>query len=429
MDTDSTVMIVIMILLTACSAFFSATETAYLSLNQPKMKTLAASGDRRARLVLKLYEDYDRLISTVLIGNNIVNITLSSISTVLFIKFFAGLGATISTVVVTIVVLIFGEITPKTVSRDYAESFTMNTVYVLRAITFILYPFSVVFGLWQKLIDKITVPPEDDSVTEEEIITMVDEAEVGGSIDEDEGKLIRSAIGFNDITADEILTPRSDVVYVTEDESNDGIAGAFMDSGFSRLPVCGENLDDVKGILHEKDFLYYTKTPGITLASILTKPVFVSKHIGIYDLLKIMQNAKCHMAIVSDEFGSLCGIVTLEDIIEELIGEIWDEHDTVEVDFIEESDGSLTVDCSAEADVLFEHFDIEPDRDEPTDQAQTVNGWLISCFGYIPTVGETIDADGLHAVITSADQTKVLEARITRNAAEDDEENKESDRK
>lgn len=414
MDTDSTIMIVIMILLTACSAFFSATETAYLSLNQPKMKTLASSGNRRARLVLELSENYDRLISTVLIGNNIVNITLSSISTVLFIKFFAGLGATISTVVVTVVVLIFGEITPKTVSRDYAESFTMNTVYVLRIITFILYPFSVVFGLWQKLIDKITVPPEDDSVTEEEIITMVDEAEVGGNIDEDEGKLIRSAIGFNDITADEILTPRSDVVYVSEDESNDDIAAAFMESGFSRLPVCGENLDDVKGILHEKDFLYYTKTPGTTLASILTKPVFVSKHIGIYELLKIMQNAKCHMAIVSDEFGSLCGIVTLEDIIEELIGEIWDEHDKVEIDFTEEADGSLTVDCSAETDALFEHFDIEPDSDEPTDQAQTVNGWLISCFGYIPTVGETIDADGLHAVITSADQTKILKAKITK---------------
>lgn len=414
MDTDSTVMIVIMILLTACSAFFSATETAYLSLSQPKIKTLASSGERRAQLVLRLYEDYDRLISTVLIGNNIVNITLSSISTVLFIKFFAGLGATISTVVVTVVVLVFGEITPKTVSRDYAESFTMNTVYVLRAITFILYPFSVVFGLWQKLIDKITVPPEDDSVTEEEIITMVDEAEVGGSIDEDEGKLIRSAIGFTDITADEILTPRSDVVYVSEDASNDDISAAFMESGFSRLPVCGENLDDVKGILHEKDFLYYTKTPGTTLTSILTKPVFVSKHIGIYELLKIMQNAKCHMAIVSDEFGSLCGIVTLEDIIEELIGEIWDEHDKVEIDFTEEADGSLTVDCSAEADALFEHFGIEPDDDEQTDQAQTVNGWLINCFGYIPSVGESIDADGLHVLIDSVDQTKILKAKVTK---------------
>lgn len=414
MDTDSTIMIVIMIILTACSAFFSATETAYLSLNQPKVKTLASSGNRRARLVLDLYDNYDRLISTVLIGNNIVNITLSSISTVLFIRFFAGMGATISTVVVTVVVLIFGEITPKTVSRDYAESFTMNTVYALRIIMVILYPFAIVFGLWQKLIDKITVPPEDDAVTEEEIITMVDEAEVGGNIDEDEGNLIRSAIGFNDITADEILTPRSDVVYVTEDASNEEISSAFMESGFSRLPMCGENLDDLKGILHEKDFLYYAKNPGATISSILTKPVFVSKHIGIYELLKIMQNAKCHMAVVSDEFGSLCGIVTLEDIIEELIGEIWDEHDKVEVDFTEEADGSLTVDCSAEADALFEHFDIEPDDDEQTDQAQTVNGWLINCFGYIPSVGETIDADGLHVLIDSVDQTKILKAKVTK---------------
>lgn len=414
MDTDSTVMIVIMILLTACSAFFSATETAYLSLNQTKVKTIASSGNRRARLVLELYDNYDRLISTVLIGNNIVNITLSSISTVLFIRFFGGMGPTVSTVVITIVVLIFGEITPKTVSRDYADSFTMNTVYVLRAVMFILWPFSFVFGLWQKLIDKITVPPEDDAVTEDEIITMVDEAEVGGNIDEDEGNLIRSAIGFNDITADEILTPRSDIVYVTEDAPNEEIASAFMESGFSRLPVCGENLDDLKGILHEKDFLYYSHNPDATISSILTKPVFVSKHISIYELLKIMQNAKCHMAVVSDEFGALCGIVTLEDIIEELIGEIWDEHDKVEVDFTEESDGSLTVDCSAETDELFAHFGIEPEDDEQSDQAQTVNGWLINCFGYIPSVGEATDAEGLHILITSADQTKILKARITK---------------
>ena len=413
MDSDSTILILFMILLTACSAFFSATETAHLSLNQPKIKTLAANGNRRAQIVISLQEDYDRLISTILIGNNIVNISLSSISTVLFIKYFAGLGATLSTVVITLVVLLFGEITPKTVSRDHADDFAINTVYTLKILVIILFPFSVVFGLWQKLINKISRKPADTAVTEELIITMVDEAENVGNIDEIEGNLIRSAIEFNDITAEEILTPRSDIIYISEGMSNDEIADLFIRSGYSRLPYCGKSLDDPRGILHEKDFLNCLRKPEKELASYLTKPVFVSKHIGICDLLKIMQNAKCHMAVISDEFGALGGIVTLEDIVEELIGEIWDEHDKVENNFTEESDGTLIVDCAAELEDLLKRFGMKSENDEITDQSQTVNGWLIKCFGDIPSVGEKIDADGLRAEIISVDQTKVLKARIS----------------
>jgi len=415
MDGDSIIMIIIMVALTACSAFFSATETAYLSFNQTKMKNLAQNGNKRAQLVLRLFEDYDRLISTVLIGNNIVNITLSSLSTVLFIKFFANMGATISTVVVTVVVLIFGEITPKTVSKDFADSFVMKTVYAVRFIIYVLLPLSFIFGLWQKLIDKITVPPEEDVVTEEELITMVDEAEEGGEIDSDEGDLIRSAIGFNDLTASDILTPRSDVIFITRDMTDDEIASVFMDSGFSRLPMCDGSLDDVMGILHEKDFLYHTKNPSRSIESFLKKPVFVSKHINVYELLKILQDAKCHMAIVSDEFGAFSGVVTLEDIVEELIGEIYDEHDKVEEPIRNIGNDTYIVDCSAEVDELFSALEIEREESEDSDNAQTINGWLVIGFGYIPTVGEKIELDGLSAEIVSADQTKILEAKIKKN--------------
>ncbi len=413
MDSDSIIMIIVMIALTACSAFFSATETAYLSFNQLRMKNLASSGNKRAKLVMSMYDDYDRLISSILIGNNIVNITLSSISTVLFIKFIGDAGATVSTVVITVVVLIFGEITPKSVSKDFADPFVLKTVYIVRGCVCILYPFSMVFGLWQKLVDRITVKPEEDVVTEEEIITMVDEAEEDGKIDPDEGNLIRSAIGFSDLTAAEILTPRSDIIYLTKDMTNDEISAKFMESGYSRMPMCEESLDDVCGILHEKDFLYYLKNPSVPIESILTKSVFVSKHINIYELLKILQDAKCHMAVVSDEFGSVVGIVTLEDIIEELIGEIWDEHDKVEELFTLLSDGSYLVDCSADTDALFELLGIETE-DEHTEQAQTVNGWLIINFGYIPDIGEIIDLDGLHIEVTATDKTKILEAKISK---------------
>lgn len=413
MDSDSIIMIIVMIALTACSAFFSATETAYLSFNQLRMKNLSSSGNKRAKLVMSMYDDYDRLISSILIGNNIVNITLSSISTVLFIKFIGDAGATVSTVVITVVVLIFGEITPKSVSKDFADPFVLKTVYIVRGCVCILYPFSMVFGLWQKLVDRITVKPEEDVVTEEEIITMVDEAEEDGKIDPDEGNLIRSAIGFSDLTAAEILTPRSDIIYLTKDMTNDEISAKFMESGYSRMPMCEESLDDVCGILHEKDFLYYLKNPSVPIESILTKSVFVSKHINIYELLKILQDAKCHMAVVSDEFGSVVGIVTLEDIIEELIGEIWDEHDKVEELFTLLSDGSYLVDCSADTDALFELLGIETE-DEHTEQAQTVNGWLIINFGYIPDIGERINLDGLHIEVTATDKTKILEAKISK---------------
>lgn len=413
MDSDSIIMIIVMIALTACSAFFSATETAYLSFNQLRMKNLSSSGNKRAKLVMSMYDDYDRLISSILIGNNIVNITLSSISTVLFIKFIGDAGATVSTVVITVVVLIFGEITPKSVSKDFADPFVLKTVYIVRGCVCILYPFSMVFGLWQKLVDRITVKPEEDVVTEEEIITMVDEAEEDGKIDPDEGNLIRSAIGFSDLTAAEILTPRSDIIYLTKDMTNDEISAKFMESGYSRMPMCEESLDDVCGILHEKDFLYYLKNPSVPIESILTKSVFVSKHINIYELLKILQDAKCHMAVVSDEFGSVVGIVTLEDIIEELIGEIWDEHDKVEELFTLLSDGSYLVDCSADTDALFKLLGIETE-DEHTEQAQTVNGWLIINFGYIPDIGEKIDLDGLHIEVTATDKTKILEAKISK---------------
>lgn len=413
MDSDSIIMIIVMIALTACSAFFSATETAYLSFNQLRMKNLASSGNKRAKLVMSMYDDYDRLISSILIGNNIVNITLSSISTVLFIKFIGDAGATVSTVVITVVVLIFGEITPKSVSKDFADPFVLKTVYIVRGCVCILYPFSMVFGLWQKLVDRITVKPEEDVVTEEEIITMVDEAEEDGKIDPDEGNLIRSAIGFSDLTASEILTPRSDIIYLTKDMTNDEISAKFMESGYSRMPMCEESLDDVCGILHEKDFLYYLKNPSVPIESILTKSVFVSKHINIYELLKILQDAKCHMAVVSDEFGSVVGIVTLEDIIEELIGEIWDEHDKVEELFTLLPDGSYLIDCSADTDALFELLGIETE-DEHTEQAQTVNGWLIINFGYIPDIGERINLDGLHIEVTATDKTKILEAKISK---------------
>ncbi len=241
---------------------------------------------------------------------------------------------------------------------------------------------------------------------------MVDEAEEGGGINSDEGELIRSAIGFNDVTAGEILTPRSDVIALNREMTPDEIAEIFMESGFSRLPMWTPTMFSA---FFTKDFLYSViHKSNVPAESLLTKPVFVSKHIKIYDLLKLLQDGKCHMAVVSDEFGSLCGIVTVEDIVEELLGEIWDEHDKVEELFILLPDGSYQVDCSAELDALFELFGIENEEGDEGERAQTVNGWIIINCGRIPEIGETLLIDGLSVEIVKTDGTKIIEAKISK---------------
>ena len=411
------------------SAFFSGTETAFSTFNRIRMKKLAQDGNRKAKRVLAMSDKYDTFISTVLIGNNIVNILLSSLATLLFVDWlknsnFASLAAGISTAVVTVIVLIFGEISPKTIAKDHADGYAMAVCNFVWLLEIIFAPFNFIFGLWKKLLNVIFHKGEEASITEEELITIVDEAEEDGGIDSDEGKLIRSAIEFNDVTVNEILTPRVDVCAVERTATNDDIADTFMSSSFSRLPVYEDDLDHIVGVLHEKDFYSARRRANMPLDKIYKKPVYVSEHTKISDLLHTLNARQCHMAVVVDEFGGTKGIVTMEDIIEELIGDVFDEHDEIVEEYQALDDGSYLVLCSANLSNFFEKFEIESRDDE--NLPQTLNGWVMMMLESLPGVGDVFVHNNLHIEVTRISEKRVEEVRVTilELSSEDDEESK-----
>lgn len=415
MDGNATLTIVILVFLIAGSAFFSASETAYTCLNRVRLKNMANSGDKRAAKVLALAEDYDRLISSILIGNNIVNILATSLATALFVKALGNNGVTVSTIVMTITVLLFGEITPKSVARVMNEKIAFAFFPVLFAIIKLLTPVNYVMGCWQKLLGKVIRNKEEHGITEEELITMVEEAENDGGIDEHESELIRSAIEFNDLCVEDILTPRVDVVAVDVEDSEEEIANCFAESGFSRLPVYEESVDNIIGILHEKDF--YRKRDRLNVREMMTNPICVMPTTQLSALLKLLQQQKGHMAVVMDEYGGVSGIVTLEDILEELVGDIYDEHDDVVEEFNQVNDNTFQVDCSTDLDEFCEHFDIKAES-----EMVSLGGWVAEQLGKIPEIGDHFRYEALEITVTAVDSHRAETVNIIRLPHEDAEE-------
>ena len=413
--------LIAMILLLIGSAFFSSVETAFTSFNKIRLKSLAQAGDKKAQAVLALESKYDKLITGILIGNNIVNISLSSIATIFFIDILSNnesIAATVSTIVTTVAVLIFGEISPKVIARQNADKLAIFFAPLVKFILVILTPLTLIFGGWSALMSKIFRSKEQNTITEEELITIVEEAQEDGTLEDDESNLIRSAIEFSDVSAGDILTPRVDICAIPRDASVEEIAKIFIETSYSRLPVYDEDIDDIIGILHEKDFFIAYHNNNKTITKHIKKPVHVSEHIKIADLLQTLKAKKCHMAIVVDEFGGTMGIVTMEDIIEELIGDVWDEHDEVKNDFKEQDDGSYIVDCSAELDDFFEKFGVEiHDFD---DLPQTVNGFIIKELETFPQVGDGFDFMNIHIQIEKISLKRVEKIRVTYIIKQDD---------
>ena len=407
MDSSSIGMIVALVILVICSAYFSATETAFTSLNTIRMKTWAENGDRRAARTLALAEDYDKLLSTILIGNNIVNISASTIATVLLTKLFFEYGPTISTVVITLVVLIFGEITPKSLAKEYPEKFAMISAPALNLIAKILTPLNFFFGLWKKLMNKLVRSNTDNGITEEELMGIVDQAESEGGLDEHESDLIRASIEFNDLDVSDILTPRVDLVAVDEESTMEEVSALFAESGYSRIPIYHDTIDNIIGVVHQKDF-YKARSRGETMITMVKSPViYTTPNTKIFKLLRTLQYSKVHMAVVVDEYGGTEGIVTLEDIIEELVGEIWDEHDEIVEDFRKQVDGSYLVDCTADLDDMYDLFQIKGECD-----ASTVSGWVLEQIDRIPKIGDHFVAEGLEVRVISVDHRRVMEIEV-----------------
>ena len=408
MDPQSITMIVALFLMVAFSAYFSATETAFTSLNRIRLKSKADAGDRRAARTLALAEDYDRLLSTILIGNNIVNISASTLGTVLFTKHVGtAYGPAVSTIVLTVIILIFGEISPKSLAKEQPEAFAMFSAPLLKFFLAVLRPLNFLFTLWKKLLSLVFHKSEDEGITEEELITMVDQAETEGGLDQDESELIRSAIEFGDLEVDEILTPRVDIVAVEDTDTMDEIAKAFAESGYSRLPVYHEDIDNIVGVIHEKDFHAARYHGHDDVSAIVSTVLYTTANTKISDLLRILQKAKAHMVIVVDEYGGTEGLCTLEDIVEELVGEIWDEHDEVIEEFKKEADGSYLISCNANLTDLYDLFSIKGESD-----STTVSGWVMEEVGRVPEEGDHFVYENLDVTVTKVDHRRVLEIRV-----------------
>ena len=401
-------MIAALAVLVAFSAYFSATETAFTSLNRIRMRSRAEGGDRRAALALRLSEDYDRFLSTILIGNNIVNISASTLGTVLFTKHVGdAYGPLVSTIVLTAVILIFGEISPKSLAKEHAESFAMFSAPILRIFLAVLGPLNFIFAQWKRLISHLFRHSPDAGITEEELITMVDQAENEGGLDQEESALIRSAIEFGDLEVEEILTPRVDIVAVEDTDTMDEIARVFAESGYSRLPVYHEDIDNIVGVIHEKDFHAARYHGQNDVSALVSNILYTTATTKISDLLRILQKAKAHMVIVVDEYGGTEGLCTLEDIVEELVGEIWDEHDEVIEEFQKQADGSYLISCNANLTDLYDLFSLKGESD-----SNTVSGWVMEEVGRVPEVGDHFVYEDLDVTVTEVDHRRVLEIRV-----------------
>ena len=417
-----------LVILVGFSAFFSASETAFSSLNQIRLKSRAEDGDSSAARVLAMAEQYDKLLSTILIGNNIVNIAAASIGTIIFTKMLgAERGATVSTIVLTIIVLIFGEVTPKSLAKEMPEKVATAVSPFLVLLMALMTPLTWLFTQWKKLLGHFVHSGEADTITEGELMTMVSEAENDGELTDRESELIRSAIEFDDVEVEEILTPRVDVVAVEDDIPLEELAQTFAESGYSRLPVYHGTIDNIIGVVHEKDFYIARLKKATKIDDLVVPTLYTTGSTQISQLLRTLREQHHHLAVVVDEYGGTEGIITLEDILEELVGEIWDEHDEVTEDFRKQSDGSWLVSGSASVDDLYEELDLPEEEDI---DSNTVNGLVQEKTCHLPKVGDRFTLGEYDGVVTRTAKRRVTEVRLTPAApAEDAEKDDEKEKR
>lgn len=406
MSTSTYIVIIAMLLI--CSAYFSATETAFSSLNRTKLKALAEKGDKKAKRAVELSDKYDKLISTILIGNNIVNIAASSLGTVMFINILGGeAGPTVSTVVITVAVLVFGEISPKSIAKDCPERFAVFSAPIITVLIWILTPLNMIFSAWKKLLSKIFRLEASTGMSQEELLMLVEEVQQDGSIDENEGELLTNVIEFSNIEAEDILTHRVDLEAVPIEADKAEIAEAFQTSKFSRILVYRESIDNVVGTIHLKDFYTGMGVTDKKVEDILSPVIFVLKNEKIDELLEKLQKSKSHLAVVLDEYGGTYGIVTMEDILEEIVGEIWDEHDEVIESIKCCGKDTYIVNASMDLDDFCEYFEIETES-----ESTSLSGWIMEQMEKIPEGGETFVYENLTITVEKVDNHRITEAKV-----------------
>ncbi|MDR2718034.1 MAG: hemolysin family protein [Treponema sp.] len=399
--------------------FFSLCETGFSSLSRIKLKNMAENGKRnrrsaRARLTLKMLDAYDKILSSILIGNTVVNIAASALATALFIGLFGAKGVSLATLTVTLVVLIFCEISPKTLAKESPELTAIRVAPLLRFFTIIFAPLNYLAGAWKKIIVKFFPVKDDRSLTEDELLTFVEEVRQEGGINKNEEQMIRQVIEFDDITAADIVTPRVDVAAVSQDSSPEEIDRVFAATGFSRLPVYRGNIDTITGVILLKDFHHEVIKKGRPPEEIIKPVVLVTKTMKISSLLRTLQKKQSHLAVLVDEFGGTLGIATIEDILEELVGEIWDEHDKVVEPFRRNADGSLSVLGSVKFQDMLEYMNENPPEDDEIPHT-TVGSWVLETSGSLPRPGDRFVWRNVQITVSRIQRNRVME--VTVNAA------------
>lgn len=415
--------IALIVILIAMSAFFSSSETALTGANRIRLKNMADNGSAAAARTLRILQKYDKAVTTILIGNNIVNIACSSLATLLSIRLISETfgeaagnqyGPLVSTIATTIVVLIFGEVMPKSIAKDHAEGVSMGVSAIISFLMIIFTPFSAFFIGLKNLAAKLFRKKESVSVTEEELMAIIDEIEDEGVLEQQESNLVRSALQFDEITVDEIITPRVRVVAVEVSENADRIFDMFMREQYSRMPVYEKTLDNIVGIINQKDFFkaYDERGDELTVRELIQETIYFPCMLKISEVLRTMQKKKCHMAVVLDQHGGTLGIVTMEDLLEELVGEIWDESDEVKSPVTVLSDKTFSVYGEVSLN-SFRRFLSERDIDiEIESEAHTVAGWTLELFGNIPHENDSAETDDFKVTVVESSDLRVNKVKI-----------------
>ena len=415
--------IFIIAILLCLSAICSATETAFSSVNHIRLKNYAAEGNKSAQRALKITEDFDRALTCILIGNNVVNIASSALATVIFTEKLGSGSVGIATAVMTVLVLIFGEIIPKSLAKENSESFSLFMALPLKIAMTLLSPLIFFFTLIKNGVARlIGKKGSEPSVTEEELKYIIDEIEDEGVLEESESELVRSALEFDETAVSQILVPRVNIVGIEIGENPETIREIFLETKFSRLPVFEKTIDKIVGVLLQSDFyeFYISKDKSGGIGSIMTAPIFISETQLISQALRQMQRKKTHMAVVVDQYGGTEGICTLEDIIEELVGEIYDESDEEDTSFVRLTDD--TFDISAELSVSDFLERIGAEDGEIESEMNSMGGFVMELLGHVPENGETavFGRFELTAVMEGEQRIDRLKVRIKQEKKEEE---------
>lgn len=400
------------VVLIAFSAFFSGSEIAFASVNTLRLQSKAEKGSKPAQVAHYICQQYDKALCTILIGNNLVNIASSSLATVIALQLVGDSGAIYATGVMTVLILTFGEIMPKIVAKDQSDGFVLLTAYPLRLLMLVTKPL-VIAITW--ILDRIAKlwggTPEPDPMTADELMTMIETVEDEGVIDEDRSDLLQSAVSFGETTVEQVLTPRVDLVAIDLQDSREDILHTMETSRFSRIPVYEEDIDSIQGILYlNHAYRVLADAPDTPIRDLLLPAVFLHRSTRLPIAMRELRSRRLQMAVVLDDFGGTCGVVTLEDILEEIVGDIWDENDTIEEDFCQLDETHFRLSGSVSLDDLLWEADLEQFEDEF--DSTTVGGWITELNGGFPTLGQELVWKNLRLKVDALDDRRVLQVSV-----------------